>query len=365
MARKHFAFDNSGGNTPNRKHRRGKVSIRNKNEAISNPVYVPAVDSTGKFIIVSDSNSWRGRSTASATPIFFSADGSTEEDLINLVNELRKEKGLSEINSLLDALAYCESRDFIILNEGEVYPSPITDGLKFCIDAKFPSSYAGSGNTWGDVSGNGYNASLVGATISNGECTFVGQGERDGDPTGDYVALSTTATSTSPTVNPNGTTYEWWVKLTAQQPYGQTMLFGSGTINHMEFKNEGASNRGYFRTEAVTQNGYSFGSGNISGGTPLNTWMHFAVVFDESNATRNVYWYKDGSLFYTGNMSSGNNPTGEYFQPNAIGRSTGTSAFLYSNSLKGKVTRFSTYNRALSSSEVETLYEVNKVRHGH
>jgi hypothetical protein len=227
MARKHFAFDNSGGNTPNRKHRRGKVSIRNKNEAISNPVYVPAVDSTGKFIIVSDSNSWRGRSTASATPIFFSADGSTEEDLINLVNELRKEKGLSEINSLLDALAYCESRDFIILNEGEVYPAPITDGLKMCIDAKFPSSYPGSGTSWVDISGNQYNASLQGATISNGECTFLGQGERDGSPAGDYVGLSTTATTTSPTDNPNGTTYEWWVLLTDQQPYGQTMFFGS------------------------------------------------------------------------------------------------------------------------------------------
>ena len=234
-----------------------------------------------------------------------------------------------------------------------------------CIDAKFPSSYGGSGTTWGDISGNGYNASLQGATISGGECTFIGQGERDGSPTGDYVGLNTTGTTTNPSINPNGTTYDWWVKLTAQQSYGQTMLFGSGTINHMEFKNEGASNRGNFRTEAVTQNGYSFGSGNISGGTPLDTWMHFAVVFDESNATRNVYWYKDGSLFYTGNMSSGNNPTGEYFQPNAIGRATGTSAFMYSNSLKGKVSRFATYNRALSASEIETSYEVNKVRHGH
>ena len=365
MARKHFAFDNSGGNTPNRKHRKGKVSFRNKNEAISNPVYVPAVDSTGKFIIVSDSNSWRGRSTASATPIFFSSNGSSASDLIDLVNELREEKFLNPISTLSDAISYCESRNFIILNEGEVYPAPITDGLKMCIDAKFPSSYGGSGTTWGDISGNGYNASLQGATIASGECTFVGQGERDGSPTGDYVALNTTGTTTSPSVNPNGTTYDWWVKLTDQQPYGQTMLFGSGTINHMEFKNEGASNRGYFRTEAVTQNGYSFGSGNISGGTPLDTWMHFAVVFDESNATRNVYWYKDGSLFHTGNMSSGNNPTGEYFQPNAIGRATGTSAFMYSNSLKGKVSRFATYERALSASEIELLYEGNKVRHGH
>lgn len=364
MARRYFAFDNTGGSTPNRKIRRGKVSGRYSATSIPS-TYVPDLDSTGRFVIVSDSNHWKGRPTSTATPIFWTSNGSSASDLIDLVNSIRYDKKLGDLSTLSEVLSYCEDQNFIILNEGSYYPSPIVDGLKMCIDASFPSSYGGSGTIWGDVSGNGYNAGLQGATISSGECTFLGQGERDGDPTGDYVTLNTTATSTSPTVNPNGTTYEWWVKLTAQQSYGQTMLFGSGTINHMEFKNEGASNRGYFRTEAVTQNGYSFGSGNISGGTPLNTWMHFTVVFDESNATRNVYWYKNGSLFHTGNMSSGNNPTGEYFQPNAIGRSTGTSAFMYSNSLKGKVTRFSTYNRALSSSEVETLYEGNKVRHGH
>lgn len=364
MARRYFKFDNTGTNSPNRKMRKGKVSARFTTTNLDSN-YVPDLDSTGRFVIVSDSNHWKGISTSSAKPIFWTSSGSTFNDLLNLVNSIRYDKKLGDLTTLAEVLSYCDTNNFIILNENQLYPAPITDGLKMCIDAKFPSSYGGSGTTWSDISGNGYNASLQGATISGGECTFVGQGERDGDPTGDYVALNTTGTTTNPSVNPDGTTYDWWVKLTAQQPYGQSMLFGSGTINHMEFKNEGASNRGYFRTEAVTQNGYSFGSGNISGGTPLNTWMHFAVVFDESNSTRNVYWYKDGSLFYTGNMSSGNNPTGEYFQPNAIGRATGTSEFLYSNSLKGKVSRFATYDRALSASEIELLYEGNKVRHGH
>ena len=364
MARRYFKFDNTGTNSPNRKMRRGKVSARfAANNLDSN--YVPDIDSTGKFVIVSDSNHWKGISASSAKPIFWTSSGSSINDLINLVNSIRYDKKLGDLSTLAEVLAYCETNNFIILNENELYPAPVTDGLKMCIDAKFPSSYGGSGNTWTDISGNGWNASLVGCTISGGECTLIGQGERDGDPTGDYVYLNPSATTTNPSVRPNGTTYDWWVKLTAQQPYGQTMLFGSGTINHMEFKNEGASNRGYFRTEAVTHNGYSFGSGNITGGTPLNTWMHFAVVFDESNATRNVYWYKDGSLFHTGNMSSGNNPTGEYFEPSAIGRATGTSQFLYSNSLKGKVSRFATYERALSASEIELLYEGNKVRHGH
>lgn len=364
MARRYFKFDNTGTNSPNRKMRRGKVSARFTTNNLDSS-YVPSIDSTGKFVIVSDSNHWKGISTSSAKPIFWISSGSSINDLIDLINSIRYDKKLGALSTLAEGITYCETNNFIILNENELYPAPITDGLKMCIDAKFPSSYGGSGTTWGDISGNGYNASLQGATISGGECTFIGQGERDGDPTGDYVALNTTGTTTNPSTNPNGTTYDWWVKLTAQQSYGQTMLFGSGTINHMEFKSEGSSNSGHFRTEAVTQNGYSFGSGNISGGTPLNTWMHFAVVFDESNATRNVYWYKDGSLFHTGNMSSGNNPTGEYFQPNAIGRATGTSAFMYSNSLKGKVSRFATYDRALSASEIELLYEGNKERHGH
>ena len=128
-----IAFDNSGGNTPNRKARRGKLSIKNNQSANSN--YVPAVNSTNKWIIVSDSNHWRGKSTAQATPIFFAADGDSEQDLIDLVNGLRADKRLSAFTNLSDATSWCEAQNFLIMLDNQLTNGTVTDGLVVGFDA--------------------------------------------------------------------------------------------------------------------------------------------------------------------------------------------------------------------------------------
>lgn len=358
MARKFFSFDNDGSRTPNRKLRRGKVSY--KHDAAPNTTYYPAVDSTNKIIIVTDSNHWRGRSTATATPIFFAAAGNSISDLVNLVNDLRREKGLSTISTLADALAYCEAQNFVIMQNNEVW-APVLSDMMFCIDAAFAASYPGTGTTVYNIGNGSSNASLSGAVKSGDAFYFQGQGEVDGDPTGDRIDLPSALFTTNPANRPNGTTYEFWIKTNGEQ--SMSILWGAGTINHLELR--GSMDNSYWRTEATTQNGYSFGSGYNPGGTPIGTWCHFVLVFDESNATRAVRWYKNGVLFHTGNMSSGNNPTGEYFSPSSFGRATGSSAFLYANSFKGWMSRLATWNRALTQSEITTLYEVSKLRHGH
>ena len=54
----------------------------------------------------------------------------------------------------------------------------VTDGLVLCLDAANKDSYPGSGTTWYDLSGNGYNstaAGTVGPTFnSNGYFEFTG-----------------------------------------------------------------------------------------------------------------------------------------------------------------------------------------------
>ena len=223
MARKHFAFDNSGGNTPNRKHRKGKVSFRNKNEAISNPVYVPAVDSTGKFIIVSDSNSWRGRSTASATPIFFASEGNNTQDLIDLVNGLRSEKRLSQVNTVSDALDYCNSQNLIVLNQDEIFPTATTDGLIFNLDVSIPASYTNGANTWDDVINPAYSASVIGDVTYGGD--FGGVLNVSGYQTSDYIILphdvfNNLSSSTAWSL-------ECWMRL--DNTSGTTYLFSTAT----------------------------------------------------------------------------------------------------------------------------------------
>ena len=47
-------------------------------------------------------------------------------------------------------------------------PSIVTDGLVLCVDAANTKSYPGSGTTWTDVSGKGYDGTLTnGPTFSS------------------------------------------------------------------------------------------------------------------------------------------------------------------------------------------------------
>lgn len=242
-------------------------------------------------------------------------------------------------------------------------PKIITDDLGMCLDAANSKSYSGSGTVWGDLSGNGANSSINGATFNNnGFFEFLGQGERDGSPTGDYITLDTTTTSTDPTLKSQGVTYHWWMQFTGNQPQGHCLFYGSSTINHLEWR--GSDVGGYFRTEAVTQNGYSFGASGPSGGLPIGQWHYLTIVFANNESGRPVRWYKDGELFHTGNMTSGTNPSGEYFRPSFFGRSTGTASYLYAQSFKGYLSQMLVYNKALNDSEIKKNFYATRGRHG-
>lgn len=238
-------------------------------------------------------------------------------------------------------------------------PDIPTDDLVLCLDAASNQSYSGTGTTWYDLSNKKRNSTIVGATWnSNGYFEFDGSGERDGSPTGNYVTLNTTSTTTLPSTKPNGVTYQWWFKLDGEQAQGHSILYGLGTINHLEWR--GTSTGGSFRTEARTQNGYSFGASAPPNGLNTSYWAHMTIVFANDEVNRPVRWYKNGELFHTGNMTSGNNPTGEYFIPSAFGRATGSSAYLYAQSFLGKLSQFLVYDRTLTDSEILKSFNARK-----
>ena len=65
--------------------------------------------------------------------------------------------------------------------------SQVTNGLVLHLDARDTNSYSGSGNTWSDLSGNNYNATISGATFnSNGKYFYF-------DGSNDYVNTNKTA----------------------------------------------------------------------------------------------------------------------------------------------------------------------------
>ena len=75
-------------------------------------------------------------------------------------------------------------------------PKIVTDGLVLCLDAGDRKSYSGSGTTWSDRSGNGYNA-----TLNNGP-TFnsANGGSIDFDGSNDYATI-TDVIIANPTTN--------------------------------------------------------------------------------------------------------------------------------------------------------------------
>ena len=65
-------------------------------------------------------------------------------------------------------------------------PHIVTDGLVLCLDAANPRSYPGSGTTWYDLSGNGYNCELANTTFNTNH-----GGSIDFDGTDSYGAFDT------------------------------------------------------------------------------------------------------------------------------------------------------------------------------
>ena len=230
------------------------------------------------------------------------------------------------------------------------------DSITLLYDLKNEKSYAGSGTTLNDVT-NQYNTTFTGpAYNAGGWLEFDGSGERDGSPAGDYLSLNTNATTTNPSSKTNGVTYQWWSYYEQNQPNGHGIWIGAGTVNHIEWRNT------YFRTEAVLQNGYSFGGGSPS--ISNDTWHHMTIVFANDESGRPVRWYLNGELYHTGSMTGGTSPTTEYFQPFSFGRSTGSSAYLYAESFYGGLSYMLLYNRSLTADEIKTNFNATRGRYG-
>ena len=207
-----------------------------------------------------------------------------------------------------------------------------------------------------DISGNDYHLTNYGATVDNngkiGKCyNFDGSGDVSGTPTGAYLGIDESITNTGTS---GGYTYSFWINVDTDATDRIALLYGAGTIRHIEIYSSGK----HFRTEAALQNGKSFGSG-VFPDEVRGKWSHFVIVFDNTLINRPVRWYQNGVLFYTGYMGNGTNSDAEYFSFNSIGRATGSTSYLYAPSFKGKMNDFRIYDHALSDKEI---YDISKAK---
>jgi len=274
----------------------------------------------------------------------------------------------------------------------------VTESLVLYVDAANASSYSGTGTTWYDLSGNGYNGTLVNgvtwSTGSGGTFLFTGSNLQYID-FGDPIETRITGS--------NFVTYQGWFKgngcynATALQDVNSTPIFS-------KYYASGSSPDlvaiGFFN-DLVTRSGshgdpnnnsgfvsyiYSSGSGNgasISGYETLpygpfpnsvhtNTELYadqwYMVTFSillGTDVALTASQYVNNQAFGTDNPAYPLIPTGSFVNdaPLYIGSiqpESGNEVYMY-----GECGAFWVYNKLLSQAEVTNNFNVTKARYGY
>ena len=138
-----------------------------------------------------------------------------------------------------------------------------------------------------------------------------------------------------------------WIKLTATNPSSHEVIMGFGTTD--------PNRMGLFAKRNAAGNYLSFWSDNtgwIESEVSLtrNEWYHVVFVVDSGNE---VKFFVNGDLVSTDSI--GNIPSSI---PNNI--FIGTAPYDTNQHLRGLLDEVAVYNRALSSDEVSTLYDIQK-----
>jgi hypothetical protein len=227
-----------------------------------------------------------------------------------------------------------------------------TEGLKVHLDAAAPESYPGSGTTWYDLSGNGYNGTLNNgptySTTNGGEIVFAGASNH-------FVQLGNIGSVG------NEQTIEVWYNSTNVANYKNVCDMNYNTY----YPNQGNAGP-RLEMNSVGESGWNF-SGNTSnnsifnGMSPVynivaNTWYHAVWSITSSGGVNS--WLN--GVQYSSNGSSANGYLTTYGDV-SLGRGFSLDSSRY---FSGRIPIFRIYSRALSMAEVVQNYNVQKQRFG-
>lgn len=221
-------------------------------------------------------------------------------------------------------------------------PLSPTDGLVLCLDTANKRSYPGSGATWFDLSGNGYNGTLIGGASYNGIAMNF-------DGLDDYVTYSVVAPNLTNTFCISG-----WFKANAINQTNTYIISSTSTGN----ENTWSVIYGYVLNNLE----FYVGAGRYSGSDPRSgsqilindtNWHFFAYNYNGS------IWsgWKDNQLIFSVSRTF-----------SLTGTSTGLFLATYSSSLSrnlnGQIGDIRVYNRALNATEIRALFNAKRRRFG-
>lgn len=257
---------------------------------------------------------------ASNGPSIYAPKNDTE--LIQITNSLG-----ASVATAADALVWINSQSTMtVINNN--YPSIVTNGIVMNLDAGFVSSYPKTGTTWKDLSGNGYNGTLVNGPTYNTD----GGGSISFDGTDDYVSLPINSS-----FNTSSITFEIWANLSST-PSRQILM-----VNWQGISLEVNANR------SVVMYNYSSG-GQLGAATSASifnwgSWTHFIGVYDNSSQSLKTY--------INGVLQATRPDTPSTIYSVGVHKIAGTD---YSLGIFGNVATARHYNRALTNNEVLQNY---------
>ena len=215
----------------------------------------------------------------------------------------------------------------------------VTDGLVLALDAANVKSYPGSGTTWRDLSGNGYNGTLVNSpTFDSGN-----GGSLVFDGTNDSISIN------------NNNLYD--LQLTIVQWVNVT---GFNRVSHFFSKDEfpaywasteGSGGTLYFYIRDDDTSAYVGRRVINSDGILDSGILMLTVTYNGGIDSDSVSFYKNGSLLSTSNYSF---PT--FTEPRQ------NTSDIQIGFFEGAIFNTIVYNRALSSTEVLQNYNATKSR---
>jgi len=221
-------------------------------------------------------------------------------------------------------------------------PSIVIDGLILCLDGSNSRSYAGTGITWTDISGN--NKSGTGQTGVSYSSINSGKFILNGAESGYFSLPLVTSTITNVTMC-------CWVNITTLSLRGPFIVNGSFTgyaigVGLNSYDDYGNNLIALFPGNRWISSGVSLGLG----------WKHVAITLDGSSLPR---IYLNGQLI---NSYAGMNPrvptTATY-----IGREVGGENVGITRAFGGEVGMVQMYNRQLTDAEILQNYNAGRKKY--
>ncbi|MGB4743582.1 MAG: LamG-like jellyroll fold domain-containing protein [Flavobacteriaceae bacterium] len=240
---------------------------------------------------------------------------------------------------------FTSSQVSILYNEyNSVVANVIDDNLFLNVDASNSNSYSGSGTTWTDLTGNGYNGTLMnGPTYdSNNSGSIVTDGSND------YVLFGPL-----PYVGSSSSNLTWELWVNPSDSSGNVMSM-SNTNPQSSWNMPPIAASGSKFIAKIWNNSILYADNTYSQGT----WYHLVLTWDYNTNTQSLYVNGVLNDFQSGINYSASGANNYLFLGDDNPGANNTGMF------GGKYGEFRVYNKALSSSEVLNNYNATKGRYG-